>query len=158
MAESEKKSKVNIIIVAVLAIVVVGFGALLTITYSSRYEEGVKVGKAEQIEVIKADIHKGVIPNLVGQNASQAGYWYDDEESRIYIHEPWVNLPLSFKTSAGELIDKETAKNYKVVSQEPKADTAFDVVYEKNSDGGEDTMSVASTGVQGITLTLEKIK
>ena len=159
MATSEKKSKVSIIIIAVLAVVAVGLSVVLAITYGSRYEEGVKVGKAEQIEVIKADIHRGVIPELTGQNASQVGYWlFGDEESRIHIHEPWVSLPISFKTSTGELIDKEAAKNYKIVSQEPKAGTAFDVVYEKNSDGGEDTMSVASMGVQGITLTLEKIK
>ena len=154
-----KKSKLSIVIIAVLAVAVVALCVVSAMMYGSRYDEGVKVGKSEQLEVIKSDIHKGVIPDLVGQNAAQVGYWsFDEDKSRIHIHEPWVSLPIAFKTSTGELINKEAAKNYKVVSQEPKAGTVFDVVYEKNSAGEEDDMSVASTGVQGITLTLEKIK
>lgn len=159
MATSEKKSKVNIIIIVVLAVVAVGLGVVLAITYGSRYSEGVKVGKSEQLEVIKADKHKGVVPDLVGQNAAQAGYWsINEDKSRVHIHEPWVSLPISFKAPDGELINKEAAKDYKIVSQEPKAGTVFDVVYETESDGSEDDTSVASTGVQGITVTLEKIK
>ena len=159
MATSERKNKLSIIIIAVLGVAVVGLGAGAASIYNSRYGEGVKAGKAEQLEVIKSDIYKGVVPDLIGQNASQVGYWlYGDEDSRIHINDPWVSLPISYKAPDGELINKETAKNYKVVSQEPKAGTVFDVVYEKSSDGSEDTTSVASRGVEGITLTLQKIK
>ena len=90
-----KKSKLSIVIIAVLAVAVVALGVVLAMMYDSRYDEGVKVGKSEQLEVIKSDIHKGIVPDLVGQNASQVGYWsFSEDESRVHIHDPWVSLPI----------------------------------------------------------------
>ena len=158
MATSEKKSKVNIIIIAVLAVVAVGLGVVLAITYGSRYEEGVKVGKAEQIESIKGDRYKGIVGDLVGLNADQAGYWTLGEDRRIHINTSTASLPLLFKTPSGEAVTEDNIKDYKVVSQEPKANTVFDITYEKYSDGEEADSTLATSGVQNVTLTLEKVK
>lgn len=158
MATSEKKSKVNIIIITVLAVVAVGLGCVLAVTYGSRYEEGVKVGKAEQIESIKGDRYKGIVGDLVGLNADQAGYWTLGEDRRIHINTSTASLPLLFKTPSGEAVTEDNIKNYEVVSQEPKANTVFDITYEKYSDGEEADSTLATSGVQNVTLTLEKVK
>lgn len=158
MATSEKKSKVNIIIIIVLAVVAVGLGVVLAITYDSRYDEGVKVGKAEQIESIKGDRYKCIVGDLVGLNADQAGYWTLGEDRRIHINTSTASLPLLFKTPSGEAITENNIKDYKVVSQEPKANTVFDITYEKYSDGEEADSTLATSGVQNVTLTLEKVK
>lgn len=156
MATSEKKSKVNIIIIVVLAVVAVGLGVVLAITYGSRYDEGVKVGETKQIESIKADKNKAVVPDLVGQNAGGFGYWIGGSdigtEWRIHTSET-TNMPVMYKAPNGENLNEETAKNYKVVSQEPKANTVFDVVY-----GTGYADEVESMGVKNITVTLEKVQ
>lgn len=164
MATSGKKSKVSIIIIAVLAVVAVGLGVVLAITYGSRYKEGVnegkKIGKSEQVQIYKGDSHKGIVPDLVGQNASQVGSWSDDGErvSVDIIPGHSVYLPVKFKAPDGVAINKESAKGYKVASQEPAANTVFDVTYMKDSDGKEYDNLVDTMGVQSIAVTLEKIK
>ena len=158
MATSGKKSKVSIIIIAVLAVVAVGLGVTLAITYGSRYDEGVKIGKAEQIESIKGNRYKGVVSDLVGLNANQAGYWTLGDDRRIYINTSSASLPLLFKTPNGEAVTENNIKDYKIVSQEPKANTVFDITYEKYYDGEEADSMLATSGVQNVTLTLEKVK
>lgn len=167
------KGKLHTIITAILAIVAIGLCIALFITYTSRYDAGFQVGYASgnkagyakgvdageksQIQSLKADRHKAVVPDLVGQNASQVGHESYNGAFYASMANGAVNLPLKFKAPDGEAITKDNAKNYKVVSQEPKANTVFDVSYMKDENGKEYDSLVETTGVQSITLTVEKI-
>lgn len=167
------KGKLHTIITAILAIVAIGLCIALSITYTSRYDAGFQVGYASgnkagyakgvdageksQIQSLKGDRHKAVVPDLVGQNASQVGYESISGAFYVSITNGIVRLPLKFKAPDGEAITKDNAKNYKVVSQEPKANTVFDVSYVKDENGKEYDNLVETTGVQSITLTVEKI-
>lgn len=77
---------------------------------------------------------------------------------RIYINTSDASLPLLFKTPNGEAITEDNIQDYKVVSQEPKANTVFDITYKVKSDGEEFDSSIATSGVQNVILTLEKVK
>lgn len=171
------KNKLSITIISVLAVIAIGLGIALGITYTSRYSAGTQAGygegakagyskgakeeKSKKIESVKNDRHKGVVPDLVGQNAKQASYWpaYDGSLPRIAIDSnDVVTLLARFKTPDGEEITKDNANKYKVVSQTPKAGTVFDISYAKDSSGKEYDNLVSDTGIDSITLTLEKVK
>lgn len=169
-AKPESKSKVSVIIITLLMVVIVVLSAILAVTYNSRYNkgveagieegvaEGIKLGRSEQIESIKGDRYKGVVGDLVGLNASQAGYLSWAGERRIHINPSDASVPLLFKTPNGESINEDNIQDYKVVAQEPKAYTVFDITYEIYSDGEESGRGLATSGVQEVTVTLEKVE
>lgn len=158
----ERKSKVSTFAIALLAIVAVVLGALLAVTYNSRYDdglaEGIEVGKSEQIESIKGDRYKGVVGDLVGLNASQAGYTSLGGQRRIHVNPSSASVPLHFRTPNGEAITEDNIQDYKVVAQEPQANTIFDITYETRSDGEESDSALATSGVQEVTVTLENVE
>lgn len=159
---------------AVLAILTIALSVGLFITYSTRYEagsndgyasgsktgysKGVKEGEKKQILSLKGDRHKEAVPDLVGQNASQVGNTDSDNDFYLTIVNGIIRVPLKFKTPNGEAITQENAKNYKVTSQEPEANTVFDITYLKDGNGQEYENLVETMGIQNITLTVEKIK
>ena len=153
----------KVMVVSVIVALVAGVGVLayfLTTLPNARYDTGYKVGleqgKHEQLASIKGDMHKGVIPSFVGQNSNQVGYWSFEGQMRVEINSA-VNLRVKFVTPNGEEVTHDNAKNYKVVSQEPKAGTVFDVTYEKDESGKEYEGLVRSTGIQEVVLNVEKI-
>lgn len=164
--KTERKSKASITIITLLVVVSIALGAILAVTYNSRYNEGVEagtaegieLGRAEQIESITADRYKGAVGDLVGLNASQVGYISLADEWRIHVTPSQASVPLLFKTPNGESINGDNAQDYKVVAQEPKANTAFDITYQTNSDGEEFDSLLATSGVQKVTVTVEKVK
>lgn len=154
--QSSVRKKVSVTIIGLLAIVAIALAVALAVLPNARYNAGVKQGETKQLEVLKNDRHRGVVPNLVGQNANQVGYWSLGGPMRIKINNT-VSLGADFITQNGEEITADNAKGYKVVSQEPKAGTIFDVQYEKDSNGKEYDNLVNSTGIEDVTLTLEKV-
>lgn len=151
------KRKISTIAIVILSVVVVGLGATLAITYSARYEEGVKVGQNKQIESLKGDKNRGIVPDLVGQNANQLGSWTWGGDMHAKINQN-ISIPVKFKAPDGEEVTEDNAKNYKVVSQEPKANTVFDIKYKVGEDGYVYDNILQSSGVENIIVTLEKIK
>lgn len=169
-------SKLSNTVIAVLAIISLGLGVALGVTYTTRYNAGTQAGygegaktgydkgskeeKSKKIKSLKNDRHKGVVPNLVGQNAKQAAYWTAlDGRARVSIDSTGlINVLIAFKSPNGEEITKDNANEYKVASQTPAASTVFDVTYMRDSNGKEYDNLVSGTGIDGITLTLEKVK
>ena len=153
-----KKASIVVLVVLVVAVAILGY-TLTTLPkarYEAGYQAGIKQGEKNQIEIIKQDRHKGLIPDLIGQNVNQVGYWSFGGDSRIEINRV-VNLGLKYKTPNGEEVTESNANQYKVISQEPKAGTLFAVEYETTESGKEYDNLVKSQGVENIILTVEKI-
>lgn len=151
-----KNNKLNIVVMVVLAVAVVGLGVALVMIYNSRYDEGVKVGETKQIESIKTDKNKAVVPDFIGQNAKQAVRW-DWTNPSVYVKSS-ITIPVRFKSPNGEEITEDSASEYKITAQEPKAGTVFDLVYKKGDDGYVYDHILESSGVQEFVVTVEKIK
>lgn len=156
-----------------LAVISIVLCIILFITYTSRYETGSQAGyssgnksgyakgfaegEKKQIASLKSDRHKGVVPDFVGQNVSQVGESSSDGDFYITVVNGVIQVPLKFKSPSGEAITQENAKNYKVVSQDPKANTLFDITYLKDENNKEYENLVQTMGIQNLTLTVEKI-
>jgi hypothetical protein len=167
------KGKLHTFITVLLAVVTILLCITLFITYTSRYEagsrngyslgnkkgyaKGVAEGEKKQIQSLSGDRHKEAVPDFVGQNASQVGQDSSDGGFYLPLNQGVIELPLKFKAPNGEAITQENAKNYKVVSQDPKANTVFDITYEKDENGEEYRSIIETMGIQSITLTVEKI-
>lgn len=104
---------------------------------------------------IAADRHKSIVPNLVGQNLNNVGYW--SLSGPRYIMIDYATLPLYFVTPSGEEITEANISGYKVTSQDPVGGTVFDVIYMTDDEGNEYDNLVDMTGISSITLTIEPV-
>lgn len=163
--EKGKKSNGLTIALGIALIIVMGVAAsLYFIRFDSGfeeglaqgYEEGFVQGKSEQVEALKADPTKGVIPDFVGGNADAVGYWSAGGPRRFEVSVLGGTIPIILKATDGSAATEGNLQEYKVIAQDPAPYTVFEVVYKTRSDG-ELSSTLESSGVQLVTLTLEKL-
>ena len=155
--EKGKKSNGLTIGLGIALIIVMGVAAsLYFIRFDSGFEEGLAQGKSEQVEALKADPTKGVIPDFVGGNADAVGYWSAGGPRRLEVNVKGGTIPIILKATDGSAATKDNLQEYKVIAQDPAPYTVFEVVHDTFS-SGELSPILESSGVQSVTLTLEKL-
>ena len=163
--EKGKKSNGLTIVLGIALIIVMGVAAsLYFIRFDSGfdeglaqgYEEGLAQGKSEQVEALKADPTKGVIPDFVGGNADAVGYWSAGGPRRLEVNVKGGTIPIILKATDGSAATEDNLQEYKVIAQDPAPYTVFEVVHGTYSSGNLSPI-LESSGVQSVTLTLEKL-
>lgn len=128
--------------------------------YDKGYAQGIADAKAESTTTtpspiqVDADKHTGTVPNFVGQNLAQVGFW---NENSLAVPVGHGGLHLRVVSSDGALVTEENAASYKVVSQDPAGGTTYKITYFLDDDGKEYDALVDSQGIEEVIVNVEPV-